>query len=129
MIGDIKKLSIEEAKLRARIAFDYEVDESRILFFCLRSTEDPDSRVELIRLVVPELLQQDLLQYYHTSLEGGHQVSAEYTNESGPISTGEDSIGVSIFMWENVLISRREKVNLSCAANLRGISKPPIRFK
>ena len=35
--------------------------------------EYPDSCVELIRLVVPELLQQDFLHHYHTSLEGGHQ--------------------------------------------------------
>ena len=69
----ITKLSIEEAKLCARIALDYEVDESGLLFFCPRSTEDPYSRVELIHLVVPELLQQDFLHHYHTSLEGGNQ--------------------------------------------------------
>ena len=73
MIEDIPKLSNEEAKLCARIALDYEVDESGLLFFCPRSTEDSDSRVELIRWVVPELLQQDFLHQYHTSLAGGHQ--------------------------------------------------------
>ena len=56
LIGDITKLSIEEAKLCARIALGYEVDKSGVLFFCPRSTEDPDSRVELIRLVVQEIL-------------------------------------------------------------------------
>ena len=35
--------------------------------------EDPGSRVELVRLMVPKLLQQDFLYHYHTSLEGGHQ--------------------------------------------------------
>ena len=56
LIGDITKLSIKEAKLCAEIAFDYEVDESGLLFFCPRSTEDPESRVELVRLLVLELL-------------------------------------------------------------------------
>ena len=32
LIGDITKVSIEEAKLCARIAFEYEVDESGLLF-------------------------------------------------------------------------------------------------
>ena len=32
LIGDITKLSIEEAKLCARIAFNYEVEESELLF-------------------------------------------------------------------------------------------------
>ena len=73
LIGDITKLSIEEAKLCARIKSDYEVDERGLLFFCPRSTKDPDSRVVLISLVIPELLQQDFLHHYHTSLEGGHQ--------------------------------------------------------
>ena len=73
LIGDITKLSIKEAKLCARIALDYEVDESGLLIFCPRSTEDSYSRVELIRSVVPELLQQDFLHQYNTSLEGGHQ--------------------------------------------------------
>ena len=31
-----------------------------------------NSRVEFGHLVVPELLQQDFLHHYHTSLEGGH---------------------------------------------------------
>ena len=48
LIGEITNLSIEEAKLCARIALDYEVDKVGLLFFCPRSTEDPDSRVELL---------------------------------------------------------------------------------
>ena len=30
-----------------------------------------DDRAELVRLVIPELLQNDVLHHYHTSLEGG----------------------------------------------------------
>ena len=78
-IGDITDWSSEESKLCARIASEYVVEESGLLFFCPRSMENPDSRVELVRLVVPELLQQDFLHHYHTSLNGGHQgVSRTY---------------------------------------------------
>ena len=110
LIGDITKLSIEEAKLWARIASEYEVNECGILFFCPRSTEDSDSRVELVRLVISELLQQDFLHHYQTSLEGGHQgIGRTYQR----IPTGEDSIGVSSFTWENVLIERQDKKTYS----------------
>ena len=56
--GDITKLGVEETKLCARIASEYEVDESGRFFLCPRSTIASDSRVELVCLVVPELLQQ-----------------------------------------------------------------------
>lgn len=67
------ELSAEDAKSSARIAPDYEVDESGLLFFCPSATPKSDDRTELIRLVVPELLQRDFLHHYHVSLEGGHQ--------------------------------------------------------
>ena len=35
LIGDITKLSVDDAKLCARIAFEYEVDESRLYVFVL----------------------------------------------------------------------------------------------
>ena len=73
LIGDITKLSVKEAKLCARIAYEYELDGSGLLFSCPRSTGDPNIRVEMVCLVIPELLQQDFLHHYHTSLEGGHQ--------------------------------------------------------
>ena len=57
------------------------------------------------------------------------KVSAEHINESGPSSTEGDSIGESSVMWEDVLIARREKVNLSCAANRQGMSKPLFRLR
>ena len=67
------ELSVEEAKLCGRIAFEYVVDESVLLCFFPLPKEDPDNRVEFIRLVVLELLQQGFIHEYHTSLEGGHQ--------------------------------------------------------
>ena len=42
-IGDAMKLSIEKAKLCDRIASEYEVDESGLLFYCSRSMEDSES--------------------------------------------------------------------------------------
>ena len=128
LIGDITKLSIEEAKLCAWIALDYEVDEGGLLFFSPRSTEDPDRRMELMRLVVPELLQQDFSRTIIQVWRADTKVLTEHTNESGPNFTGEGlSIGLSSVMWENVLIARREKENLFFAANLRGMSKLLIR--
>ena len=55
------------------IAPDYEFDQDELLFFCTRSSTKSEYRVELGRLVIPEMLLQDSLHHYHTSLEGGHQ--------------------------------------------------------
>ena len=73
LVGDVAKLSAAEVKVCALIAPDYEVDQSGLLFFCPRSATEAEDRTELARLVVPEQLQRDFLQYYHTSLKGGHQ--------------------------------------------------------
>ena len=67
------KLTAEEAKATALIAPDYEVDLNGLLYFCPRSARESDDRVELVRLVVPELLHRDVLHHFHNSLEGGHQ--------------------------------------------------------
>ena len=67
------RLSVTEVKVCARIAPDYEVDQSGLLFFCPRSATELEDRTELARLVVPEQLQQAFLHHYHTGLEGGHQ--------------------------------------------------------
>ena len=83
----------------------------------------------LVRLVVPQLLQQEFLHHYHTSLEGGHQGIEERINEFGITFSEEDSIGVPGVMWQNVLIARQENENLFFAANLREASKPLIRFR
>ena len=73
LIGDIATLNAREAKICAPIAPDYEVDQSGPVFFSRRAAEKNEDRGELARLVIPELLQQDDLHHYHTSLEGGHQ--------------------------------------------------------
>ena len=49
------------------------MDQSGLLLYCPESAAKSEGRAELARLVIPELLQQDFLHHYHTSLEGGHQ--------------------------------------------------------
>ncbi|POM70381.1 Reverse transcriptase, partial [Phytophthora palmivora] len=71
--GDGKNLAPADAKSCAKIASDYEVDENDLLFFCPKTVQRDEDRDAVIRLVVPESLQQDFLHHYHASLEGGHQ--------------------------------------------------------
>ncbi|OWZ00441.1 reverse transcriptase, partial [Phytophthora megakarya] len=73
LIGDLKGLSKEDAKACSKIAATYEVDEDGLLFYCPRTLTRDEDRDDVVRLVVPESLQQDFLHHYHTSLEGGHQ--------------------------------------------------------
>ncbi|OWY95059.1 LOW QUALITY PROTEIN: reverse transcriptase, partial [Phytophthora megakarya] len=53
------------------IAADYEVDEQDLLFYSPHAEIGGRSRP--IAEIVPETLQSDVLHYYHTTLEGGHQ--------------------------------------------------------
>ena len=73
LVGDVTEPGATEAKASAVIAPDYVVDEGRLLYFCRRSATNPDDRAELARLVILELLQDDILRHYHKILEGGHQ--------------------------------------------------------
>ncbi|OWZ13092.1 reverse transcriptase [Phytophthora megakarya] len=71
--GDLNGLSKEEAKACSKIAATYEVDKDGLLFYCPRTLTRDEDRDDVVRLVMPESLQQDFLHHYHTSLEGGHQ--------------------------------------------------------
>ena len=73
LVGDVTEPGATEAKASAVIAPDYVVDEGRLLYFCRRSATNTDDRAELARLVILELLQDDILHHYHKILEGGHQ--------------------------------------------------------
>ncbi|KAJ8579110.1 hypothetical protein ON010_g84 [Phytophthora cinnamomi] len=73
LMGSVQDLTPEEARSYSNVAMDYDVDLNDLLFYCpptKRSESDCDG---LMRLVVPETLQQDILHHYHASLEGGHQ--------------------------------------------------------
>ncbi|OWZ08199.1 reverse transcriptase [Phytophthora megakarya] len=93
--GSIADLTQSEARSYGKSASDYEVDEQDLLFYCPPTPRSGDDRDRLLRLVVPETLQSDVLHHYHTTLEGGHQGMGRIT------STGKDYIEAFSDMWGN----------------------------
>ncbi|OWZ13096.1 reverse transcriptase [Phytophthora megakarya] len=73
LVGEIRDLTQEDAKVFGSIAINYEVDQSDLLFYCPTTKKAAADRDKLMRLVIPGTLQQDILHHYHTSLQGGHQ--------------------------------------------------------
>ncbi|OWZ13703.1 reverse transcriptase [Phytophthora megakarya] len=73
LVGEIRDLTQEEAKMFGSIAMNYEVDQLDLLFYCPTTKEIAADRDKLMWLVLPETLQQDILHHYHTSLQGSHQ--------------------------------------------------------
>ncbi|OWZ02971.1 reverse transcriptase [Phytophthora megakarya] len=71
--GSIADLTQADARSYGKSAADYEVDEQDLLFYCPPTPRSGDDRDRLMRLVVPETLQSDVLHHYHATLEGGHQ--------------------------------------------------------
>ncbi|OWZ10981.1 reverse transcriptase [Phytophthora megakarya] len=69
LVGEIRDLTHEEAKMLGSIAMNYEVDQLDLLFYCPTSKEAAADRDKLMRLT----LKQDILHHYHTNLQGGHQ--------------------------------------------------------
>ncbi|KAE9282915.1 hypothetical protein PR003_g27275 [Phytophthora rubi] len=65
------QLSPEDIKSYKAVGSDYEVDLDELLFYCPPAKRTTEERDGLMRLVVPETLQQDVLHHYHSSLEGG----------------------------------------------------------
>ncbi|ETM30833.1 hypothetical protein L914_21492, partial [Phytophthora nicotianae] len=70
--GGLEDLDADEARACSKIAGDYDVDDGGLLLYCPRAGRDDGDRDRLVKLVVPEDLQQDVLHHYHMSLEGGH---------------------------------------------------------
>ncbi|OWZ03031.1 reverse transcriptase [Phytophthora megakarya] len=73
LVGQIRDLTQEEARMFGSIAMNYEVDQLDLLFYCPTTKETAADRYKLKRLVVPETLQQDILHHCHTNLQGDHQ--------------------------------------------------------
>ena len=71
--GDISRLDAGEAKVCAKLAPEYEIDENDLLFFCTMTKKDSEDRDSMMRLVIPETFQQDFFHHYHAILERGHQ--------------------------------------------------------
>ncbi|KAE8980853.1 hypothetical protein PR003_g24467 [Phytophthora rubi] len=73
LVGTVHDLSPEDVKSYNVVGSDYDVDLDGLLFYCPPAKRTMEERDGLMRLVVPETLQQDVLHHYHSSLEGGHQ--------------------------------------------------------
>nr|KAE8920668.1 hypothetical protein PF009_g29042 [Phytophthora fragariae] len=73
LLGAVHDLLPEDIKSYNTVGSDYEVDLDGLLFYCPPAKRTTEERDGLMRLVVPETLQQDVLHHYHSSLEGGHQ--------------------------------------------------------
>ncbi|ETL86969.1 hypothetical protein L917_13711, partial [Phytophthora nicotianae] len=95
--GDFEELDGGEARAVGKIAGDYDVDESGLLFYSTHAGRDDGDRDRLAKLVEPEDLQQDVLHHYHTSLEGG---SEELTSGSGRTFTGAVCLRVYDDTWD-----------------------------
>ncbi|ETN04611.1 hypothetical protein PPTG_14447 [Phytophthora nicotianae INRA-310] len=95
--GDFGELDGGEARAVGKIAGDYDVDESGLLFYSTHAGRDDGDRDRLAKLVEPEDLQQDVLHHYHTSLEGG---SEELTSGSGRTFTGAVCLRVYDDTWD-----------------------------
>ena len=104
MVGNATQMSDAETNTCSRIAPDYKVDENGLLDLCPRSSGSSEDCTEIIRVLLPELLPQDVLHHYHTSLEGGTKGSKEHTSGLDPISIGESDIEASNSMWASVWI-------------------------
>ncbi|KAE8981574.1 hypothetical protein PR001_g23963 [Phytophthora rubi] len=73
LVGAVHELTQEDVRSYNAVGSDYEVDLDDLLFYCPPAKRTTEERDGLMRLVVPESLQQDVLHHYHSSLEGGHQ--------------------------------------------------------
>ncbi|KAE9097724.1 hypothetical protein PF007_g10466 [Phytophthora fragariae] len=71
--GDVGDLSRREVKNCQKLVPQYEEGESGLLYYQSRNDDSVEGRDEMMKLVIPETLREDILHHYHTSLEGGHQ--------------------------------------------------------
>ena len=66
-------VSVESAKKCSKMYGNYDASEEGLLVYCPDARVEGEDRYISVRLVVPDIIQTDLLHYCHTSLEGGHQ--------------------------------------------------------
>ncbi|OWY94445.1 LOW QUALITY PROTEIN: reverse transcriptase, partial [Phytophthora megakarya] len=116
MIGEIQDMTQEEAKMFGSIAMNYEVDQLDLLFYCLTTKETAADRDKLMRLVIPETLQQDILHHYHTSLQVFIKGSVAPMIGSVITSTGDVCIRVYSDMWGNVSTVKQAREDLGSRA-------------
>ncbi|KAE8973020.1 hypothetical protein PF011_g25414 [Phytophthora fragariae] len=80
--GDVGDLSRREVKNCQKLAPQYEEGESGLLYYQSRNDDSAEGRDEMMKLVIPETLREDVLHHYHASLEGGHQGRPTIQGES-----------------------------------------------
>ena len=71
--GEWNNLSADVALTCGKMAITYDLDDDGLLLYCPYPGTFNEDRDGMIRLVIPESLQQDFLHHYHASVEGGHQ--------------------------------------------------------
>ncbi|OWZ04773.1 LOW QUALITY PROTEIN: reverse transcriptase [Phytophthora megakarya] len=111
LVGEIRDLTQEDAKLFGSIAMNYEVDQLDLLFYCPTTKEAAADRDKLMRLVMPETLQQDILHHYHTSLVAIKELAGPMIG-SAVTFTREGCKKAYSDIWENVLIVKQAKDDL-----------------
>ncbi|KAE9047062.1 hypothetical protein PR001_g4353 [Phytophthora rubi] len=62
---DVGGLTTREAKTRAKIADDYELDDNDLLLYCPWNNWGDEDRDSIAKMVVPETLQQNFIHHYH----------------------------------------------------------------
>ncbi|GMF70122.1 unnamed protein product [Phytophthora fragariaefolia] len=76
LAGRIQRLTQDEVKSYSKISMDYDVDLNDLPYYCPPTKHIDGDRDLLMKLVVPETLQQDVLHHDHVSLEGTTKGSA-----------------------------------------------------
>lgn len=71
--GEVDTLSRKEAKCCSKLAYQYEEDKDGLLYYHSRGDEDVSDRSTILKLVIPDTLQDDVLHQFHSSLEGADQ--------------------------------------------------------
>ncbi|DAZ93697.1 TPA: hypothetical protein N0F65_009248, partial [Lagenidium giganteum] len=72
--GNLQALTVEEAQQAGKQSSSFEVDEHDLSYnVSWRSRDRPRGGTVQLRLVVPSTLHGEVLQHYHTSLQGAHQ--------------------------------------------------------
>uniref|UniRef100_A0AAV1TGP4 RNase H type-1 domain-containing protein n=1 Tax=Peronospora matthiolae TaxID=2874970 RepID=A0AAV1TGP4_9STRA len=100
--GDVSNLDAVEVKMCAKLAPEYEIDENNLLFFCPMAKRESEDRDGLMRLVIPETLQQDFCITITRVWKEAIRVLAEPIRGSDRDFIGEDCIGAFNDMWANV---------------------------
>ncbi|POM75920.1 Reverse transcriptase [Phytophthora palmivora] len=97
--GDLGNLTADDQRhvLRSRMIMRWT---TAICSSSAQTIKDGEDRGRIMRLVVPENLQQDFLHHYHSRLEGGHQgIGRAYLRIRSHFQV---CIEVSSVMWESV---------------------------